>query len=203
MSITRSRWLGTEGANQQRPSTWLWPLSARMTAVIEASCNRCWNTDAYTFSSHHRSHKMESPLPVLPCRWEAVYVSDTCCVEAVSRQTREGARIHSPVRHGGRRAIKARDVTRTAEGRGCDIDGLPPFYPPTRTAIMDSVGNCPETPLLYSPHISHRLGIDTYLKLEVFTVVSGKLGRLSPPISEPPAFSIVQVSGDIPLHPTV
>ena len=35
---------------------------------------------------------------------------------------------------------------------------------------MDSIDNHPETPLLYSTHISHRLGFDAYLKLEVFVV---------------------------------
>ena len=41
--------------------------------------------------------------------------------------------------------------------------------------IMYSTDKHLETPLLHSSHISHRLGIDAYLKLEVPAVVASKL----------------------------
>lgn len=68
---------------------------------------------------------------------------------------------------------------------------------------MYPTGKRLETPLLHSTHISHRLGIDVYLKLEVIVVVYSKLALRSLSVPEPPTVSIVQVSGDISLRPTV
>jgi len=44
--------------------------------------------------------------------------------------------------------------------------------PARQHQVMDSTAKHLETPLLHSSHISHRLGIDAYLKLEVFAVIS-------------------------------
>jgi hypothetical protein len=66
-----------------------------------------------------------------------------------------------------RRAIKTRDVTRTNQGDLVDCERCRR----ANTAAMDSINDRPETHLLYSTHISRRLGLDAYLKLEVCAAV--------------------------------
>ena len=100
-----------------------------------------------------------------------------------------------------RKAIKTRDVMR-AEGNLISMDHHNPAQRP-HTGAMDPADKHLETPLLHSSHISHRLGIDAYLKLEVTAVVYSKPVRRFSLVLEPPTISIIQVSGDIALHPTM
>lgn len=113
--VSDARSIGPERQTTDlRPlSIWLWLLSARMIAITATSCNRCWNTDACKFSSHHRSRRMECPPVVLSHTWRAVCMINGRCVHVVtSESTREHVRPHLPVGHGGRE--QSRRVTSRA-----------------------------------------------------------------------------------------
>ena len=115
VSIARSGRFERRTTNLQRLSIWLWLSSAQRTVITATSCSRCWNTDACTFSSHHRSRMMERPPAVLRCMMRAVHMSGAHCVYIVtSENTRIRARTLA-CRSWWQRAIETRDVTRNEE----------------------------------------------------------------------------------------
>jgi hypothetical protein len=115
VSTARSGRLERQTTDLRWLSTWLWLLSGRTTVITATSCSRCWNTDACTFSSHHRSRRMECLPAVLPRMWKAVRMSDVHCVHVV---TTENTRIpaHTLTYHSWwQRTINTRDVTPNQE----------------------------------------------------------------------------------------